>query len=73
MTEFGKLHEDGTYVHVRTLPSSALKACPHVIFMPEHYRADNTCRCDDADHTEMAEWGYRWNGYLWVADEEEDD
>lgn len=34
--------------------------CPHVIFSPEHYRADGRCRCDDPHHR-MDRWGYRWD------------
>ena len=69
MTEFGKLTHE-VYVHVRTLSQAAMMRCPHFIMVPEHYRDDETCRCDDSDHTQMIEWGYRWNGYLWVAEEE---
>ena len=60
MTEFGTLGPDGVFTHVRTLLQSSLAACPFVIFDPAHYRADETCKCDDA--TEQAkmikEWGY---------------
>ena len=61
MTEFGKLHPDGTYEKIRTLPQSAMMQCPHFIMVPEHYREDSSCRCDDSDHTDMKEWGYVWN------------
>jgi hypothetical protein len=33
--------------------------------MPEHYREDGSCRCDDPDHTDMDDWGYVWDGKLW--------
>jgi hypothetical protein len=36
--------------------------------VPEHYRDDNSCRCDDESHTEMAEWGYKWNGEQWEGE-----
>jgi len=45
--------------------ASMMLACPHVILMPEHYRPDGTCRCNDPEHNEMEEWGYEWD-----ADEE---
>lgn len=47
--------------HVRTLPQSAISACPHTILDPSHYRDDGTCKCDDPNATEMAAWGYTWN------------
>ena len=50
---------------VRRLPRAAVAACPHVIMVPEHYREDDTCRCDDPDHTEMRRWGYRWRDGRW--------
>ena len=32
--------------------------------MPEHYRKDGTCKCDDAGELIMADWGYHWNETL---------
>ena len=69
MTEFGELSPDGTYRHVRTLKQSSMLKCPHAIMMPEHYRDDESCRCDDADHQEMAEWGDTWDGSQWQGDD----
>ncbi len=40
--------------------------CPYHIFIPEHYRPDGRCRCDDPMHQEMREWGYEWAGEKWV-------
>lgn len=65
MVEFGELHPDGTVTNLRTIPQAAIAACPHFIMVPEHYRPDNTCRCDDHDATEMSEWGYVWDGQHW--------
>lgn len=46
----------------RSIPSSSIKECPHTILVPEHYRdEDDTCRCNDARHTIMKTWGYRWD------------
>ena len=56
MTMFGTLHPDGTLTNVRNLPQSAMLACPHFIMVAEHYRANNSCRCNDPKHTEMGEW-----------------
>ena len=71
MTEFGELRPDG-YRKIRTLNQSSMLKCPHCIMMPGHYRADETCRCDDPDHTEMSEWGYVWDGSLWSSPEEDE-
>jgi hypothetical protein len=67
-TTFGTLTPHGL-VDVRTIKQSDLLACPFVILVPSHYRADGSCRCDDRFHAEMKEWGYRWNGKRWSAGE----
>jgi hypothetical protein len=54
-------------VRVFTMKHSMIRACPHLIMVPEHYRVDGTCRCDDPTHTEMADWEYKWNGVQWVG------
>ena len=46
---------------VRLIPREAILSCPHVILSPDHYRYDNTCRCDDPAHVEMLGYGYVWN------------
>ncbi len=46
---------------VYTMNHSMIVGCPHLILVPEHYRADGTCRCNDATHTEMREWEYVWS------------
>ena len=67
MTEFMEMGPDGLKVrHIRTLNQSSMLKCPHFIMMPEHYRADESCRCNDPDHADMAEWGYTWNGSQWT-------
>ena len=54
---------------VRVIRQSDLLACPHVILMPDHYRLNGSCRCDDVTHSDMAEGGYVWHRGLsrWVA------
>jgi len=52
-------------VPVRTIKQSSIVNCPHFIYDLEHYREDESCRCDDPNHTDMAEWGYVWDGKLW--------
>ena len=71
MTEFGRLHEDGRYEHIRTLPQAAMQKCPHFIMVAEHYRKDYTCRCNDPAHVEMKEWGYKWDSKTkrWIGDD----
>ena len=32
---------------VRTFRVSDILKCPHVIFLPSHYRDNGTCRCDE--------------------------
>lgn len=66
MTDFMEINPDGTTTVVRTIPQEAFLKCPHVIIHPDHYREDNTCRCDDEAHTLMREWGYVWAGQSWV-------
>lgn len=69
MVQFSKLElqADGTVKQTltRSLPQSAISACPHVIFDPTHYRADGSCRCNDKDHKEMNTWGYKWEDGQW--------
>jgi hypothetical protein len=43
---------------VRSLPRSAIAACPHLIFIPQHYPESGPCRCFDSTATEMISWGY---------------
>lgn len=43
-----------------TMRQSDLSRCPFFILMPEHYREDGTCKCDNPEHREMMirEWEY---------------
>lgn len=66
VVSFGTLHPDGSTSNVRTLPQAAMLACPHFIMVPDHYRGDGTCRCDDPSATEMSEWGYTWRESQWA-------
>lgn len=69
MVKFSRLELDkfGDYteVFVRELPQSAIGKCPHHIFEADHYREDNTCKCDDPNAKEMAESGYTWRDGQW--------
>lgn len=66
-TQFGTLTPEGKLVNVRMIRQRDLMRCPFCILDPSHYREDGTCRCNDATHTEMKEWGYRWTGTRWAA------
>jgi hypothetical protein len=58
---------------VRMLSRAQIAACPYAIFAPEHYSADGTCKCTDGEHKVMLEWGYKWDGKRWLAEDEEDE
>lgn len=58
---FSTLHPDGRETNVRTLRQSDMQKCPHFIMVPEHYRPDGTCKCNDPNEAIMAEWGYTWD------------
>lgn len=75
MTQFGRLNPDGTVTHIKTIKQSSMMKCPFFIMVPEHYRDDESCRCDDPTHREMSEWGYRWDpeAEKWVGGEEGDE
>ena len=54
------LDKPGSY-NIRILKQSDILKCPFVILMPDHYRPDGKCLCDDADHRNNVmkpEWGY---------------
>jgi len=51
--------------NVREIRQSDIAKCPHYIMVPEHYRYNGTCRCDDPEHSEMRDWGYKWKDGRW--------
>ena len=57
---FQRMTLDGKVTHVRTLTRGQIDKCRFVILVPEHYRDDGTCKCDDAEHRAhmIAEWDY---------------
>jgi len=74
--QFSTMSSDGTVSNIRYLKQTDMLKCPYCIIMPTHYRPDGTCKCNDPDHKEMAEWGYVWNPTLktWEhSDEESED
>lgn len=60
MTLFAKLSPDGSMTDVRVIDQSDMMKCKFSIMVPEHYRLDGSCKCDDADYRKMMieEWGY---------------
>lgn len=46
---------------IRYLRQSDMLKCKFAIMVPEHYREDGTCMCDDLEHRKMMikEWGYK--------------
>lgn len=45
---------------ITTMRYVDIKRCPFAIMLPSHYRADGTCKCNDADERAhmMRDWGY---------------
>ena len=64
---FGTLSSDGQLTDVEIVDRGVIEKCPHVIFDPDHYRPDGTCKCDDPNNSIMKEWGYSWNGTQWIS------
>ena len=77
MVRFSKLTigPDGKPVetNIREIKQSDVAACPHCILIAEHYRNDGSCRCDDQSHEVMKEWGYFWDGAMWISEPPEQD
>ncbi len=48
-------------VKYRMIKQSDILKCPFAILMPEHYREDGSCKCDDPEERKkmIAEWGYK--------------
>ena len=67
MVEFNQIDSNGNITNIKSLKQSSIGNCPHCITVPEHYNDDETCKCNDPNHTEMAEWGYVWINGSWLA------
>lgn len=65
MTRFMTLDHNGNVIDIKTIKQSDMVKCPHYIMAHEHYRNDGTCRCNDSEHSEMKEWGYKWKDGKW--------
>ena len=57
---FGTLQSDGTLTNVKMIPQSQFLNCPFCIMVPEHFREDGSCKCNDPEHRKymMKNWGY---------------
>lgn len=55
--QFGTLHPDGTLTNQRSVKRTDIAACPQFILVPEHYRENGSCRCDEGHYDdETGEW-----------------
>jgi len=59
--QFGTLTTEGTVINVREIKHSSICKCPFFILVPDHYRSDGSCKCNDrAERDKMiAEWEYK--------------
>lgn len=57
---FGALTPGGNVINERRLPRSSIAACKFYIMVPEHYRDDGSCKCDDPEHRQFMidNWEY---------------
>lgn len=62
--EFGILGPGG-YVHTKSIKRSDIMKCPKIIMLPEHYRDDGSCLCDQS----TCEWNYSSCGNLKYGEE----
>lgn len=58
--QFGTLNPNGELTNRREIKQSDIVACKFTIMVPEHYREDGSCKCNDEAHRKMMieEWGY---------------
>lgn len=58
--QFGTLTPAGL-TNIRMIKQSDIGKCPHFIMVPEHYREDGTCKCNDPVEQAMMikKWGYK--------------
>jgi hypothetical protein len=65
---FRTFDAEGNLAQSRVIQKSSIVACPHLILVADHYRADGTCRCNESEYPEMEKWGYEWSSEagVWV-------
>lgn len=56
---FGTWTPEGL-TNVRVIKQADIGKCPHLIMVPNHYRENGTCKCDDPAEQAMMirDWGY---------------
>ena len=64
---FGTWTPEGL-VNVRIIKQADIAECPHLIMVPNHYRDNGTCKCDDPTEQAMMirDWGYSRKDFLKV-------
>lgn len=57
---FGTLYPDGKLKNARLIKQSDIMKCPFSILVPDHYREDGSCKCNDAAYRRKMtqKWGY---------------
>lgn len=48
-------------IEIKTIRQADAMRCPFCILVPDHYREDGSCKCNDPEYQKMMirEWGYR--------------
>jgi hypothetical protein len=66
---FGNLSPDGKLSNIRLIKQSTFGNCPFFIMIPDHYREDGSCKCNDPEHQKMMrkEWGYKKKDFIKVG------
>lgn len=52
---------------IRFMKQSDMLKCPFAIMMPEHYRPDGTCKCNDPIHRNIVmipQWEYTEQDFI---------
>ena len=57
---FATTHSDGSESNIRYISLADIQRCRFSIIVPEHYRDDGSCKCNDAEHRKMMirDWEY---------------
>lgn len=61
-------------MNILIMRQSDIAKCPFYILVPEHYREDGTCKCNDAEERAkmIREWGYSPEDFKDIPLREED-
>jgi hypothetical protein len=60
MIEFHEIDENGRITPGGRLTKEQIRRCPFALMLPQHYRADGTCKCNCARERQrmIEEWDY---------------